>query len=610
MFTGDPQVAIQGQVVQSGRPHSLRGRRAECATLDQLLADIRQGTGRALVLQGEVGIGKTALLEYLTESAADFEIVRAAGVESEMQLGYAGLHQLCAPLLGRLESLPGPQRNALQTAFGLNGGEPPDRFRVGLGVLNLFARAAAKRPLLCVVDDAQWLHETSAQTLAFVARRLTPAAIGLVFAAAGPRAEFERLALLEVGGLPEQDARALLASAAGFTLDPRVGSRIIAETRGNPRALLELPRDLIVSQLAGGSGPLGAPPLPTSVERRLAGQLSSLSTEARRLLLLAAAEPIGDPALLLHASAHAGIELSRIDGEAHGVLNIGDRVTFRHRLVRSAVYRSAASDERRSAHLALAHATDPDTDPGWRAWHLACAATAPDEAIAAELERSAGRARGRGGLAAAAALLRRAVGLTPEPSRRVDRALAAAHASLRAGALDAARQLLSSAEVERLDQAQRVRTDLLRAQLAFAERRGGDPPALRLLLEAAQQLASLDPELARESYLDALVAAVAAGRFGEVGGTVKVAEAVRSAPRLHRLSGRGRAPAGRLRANDHGGVRRRRAATATGRERLLGRQHHPRRRAPMGIPRRLRGPVPVGRAVVSQAAGTRTPARG
>src|SRR4051812_4867881 len=216
----------------------LRGRARECAVLDGLVGDVRRGESRSLLLRGEAGIGKTALLEYLVESASDLTVVRAVGVESEMELAYAGLHQLCAPLLDRLERLPGPQRDALRIVFGLTAGPAPDRFLVGLAVLSLVSEVAEEGPLLCVVDDAQWLDQTSALTLAFVARRLLAEPVGLVFAAREPGEELRHVPDLEVHGLVNGDARALLGSAVRFALDERIRDRIIAETRGNPLALL------------------------------------------------------------------------------------------------------------------------------------------------------------------------------------------------------------------------------------------------------------------------------------------------------------------------------------------------------------------------------------
>ena len=489
---------------------SLLGRADECALLDDLIDDVRRGESRSLVLRGEAGIGKTALLEYLVESASDLTVARAVGVESEMELAFASLHQLCAPLLDRLERLPGPQRDALRIVFGLSAGPAPDRFLVGLAVLSLVSEVAEQRPLLCVVDDAQWLDQTSALTLAFVARRLLAEPVGLVFAAREPGEELRHLPDLEVHGLVDGDARALLSSTVRFVLDRPVRDRILAETRGNPLALLELPRGLTPTQLAGGFGVPEARDLSKRIEKSYIRRLETLPEDARRLLLVAAAEPVGDPLLLQRACERLGIGLSAVDA-TDGLLALDERVTFRHPLARSAVYRSAGGPERRAAHLALAEVTNRDVDPDRRAWHLAAAAAGPDEEVARELELSAGRAQARGGLAAAAALLQRAVALTGDPARRADRALAAAQASLGAGAFDVARGLLAAAEAGPLDELGRARVDLLQAEVAFAQNRGGDAPLL--LLQAARKLETLDVRLSRNTYLEAWGAALFAGRL-------------------------------------------------------------------------------------------------
>src|SRR4051794_3290015 len=477
----------------------LRGRASECALLDELLAAIRRGESRSLVLRGEPGIGKTALLEYLIASASGLTVVRAVGVESEMELGFASLHQLCAPLLDRLPELPGPQRRAVEIVFGLSAGPAPDRFFVGLAVLGLFAAAAEQRPLLCVVDDAQWLDQASALTLAFVTRRLLAEPVGIVFAAREPGQELQHLSELEVCGVHNGDARALLSSAVRFKLDERIRDRIIAETRGNPLALLELPRGLTARQLAGGFGLVEAQGLAGRIEESFVRRVERLSDDARRLLLVAAAEPVGDPLLLLAACERLGIAVSAVDAETDGLLALGERVTFRHPLVRSAVYGAATRQQRREVHRALAEATDRSVDPDRRAWHLATAAAGPNEPVAAALEQSAGRAQARGGLAAAAAFLHRSVVLSGDPTQRVRRALAAAQASLHAGSFEGALALLASAEASTPDELQAAHVELLRGQIAFASSLGTAAPPL--LLHAAKRLERLDPELARETYL-------------------------------------------------------------------------------------------------------------
>jgi DNA-binding CsgD family transcriptional regulator/tetratricopeptide (TPR) repeat protein len=511
-------------------------RRTERSALDSLIASARGGMGRALVLRGEPGIGKTALLEYAIESASGFRIARAAGVESEMELAFAALHQLCAPALDRLERLPGPQRDALGVAFGLRAGEAPDRFLVGLAVLSLLSEVAGERPLLCVVDDAQWLDRASAQALAFAARRLLAEPVALIFAAREPGEEFTGLPEQLVQGLEDTDARALLGSFLRVPLDEQVCERILTEMRGNPLALVELPRGLTPEELAGGFGVLSAPGLPDRIEQTFLRRYEALPPAARQLLLVAAAEPVGDPVLVWRAAGRLGIwEGAAAAAEADGLLVIGARVTFRHPLVRSAVYRAASPPERRAVHEALAEATDPEADPDRRAWHLAQAAPGPDEEVAAELERSAGRARARGGVAAAGAFLERVVALTLDPPRRADRALATAEAKLQVGALDAALGLLATAEAGPLNERQRARADLLRGQIAFVFGRGMDAPLL--MLKAARQFEPLDVGMARVTYLEALSTAVFAGRLAVGGGAREVAEAARWAPASPRPAG-------------------------------------------------------------------------
>jgi DNA-binding CsgD family transcriptional regulator len=509
----------------------LRGRGRERTALDRLVDEVRAGQSRVLVLRGEAGVGKTALLDYLQERASGCRVVRAAGVESEMEIAFAGLHQLCAPMLGSLARLPGPQRDALSTAFGLSAGEAPDRFLVGLAVLGLLSEAAEERPLVCLVDHAQWLDRVSAQVLAFVARRLLAESVAVVFSVREPSEDqdFVGLPELVVAGLSDADARTLLDSVVPGRLDERVRDRIVAETRGNPLALVELPRGLTAAELAGGFGRPDVRPLASRIEQSFRRQLESLPTETQRLLLLAAAEPVGDVTLLWSAAERLGIGAdAAVPAEAAGLIELGARVRFRHPLVRAAAYRAAAVPDRRRVHRALAEATDPGTDPDRRAWHRAQAAVGPDEAVAGELERSAARAEGRGGVAAAAAFLERATELTPDSARRGARALAAAQAKFEAAAVDVAHELLATAEVGPLDELQRARLARLRAHIAFARRRGSDVPPL--LLDAAKRLEPLDAGLARETYLEALGAAIFAGRLSGRSGVREVATAARVAP--------------------------------------------------------------------------------
>ena len=512
-------------------PRALLGRRGECEALDRLLARLRTGRSPVLVLRGEAGVGKTALLEYLLEQASGCRVVRAAGAESEMELAYAGLQQLCAPLLDRLEALPGPQREALSTAFGLSAGDPPDRFFVGLAVLSLCAEAADDRPLLCVVDDAQWLDRASAQALAFVARRLHAESVALVLAIreTGDETELPGLPDVTVRGLTDADARTLLESAMHVHLDEGVRDRIVAETHGNPLALLELPRAMTPAELAGGYGLPEAAPVASRIEQGFRRRFESLPPPARQLLLTAAAEPVGDAPLVWRAAERLGIGAeAAVAAESAGLLVIDGRVRFRHPLVRSAAYRASAPPERKEVHQALADVTDPDRNPDRRAWHRAHAANGPDEDVAAELERSASRAEARGGIAAAAAFLERAAELTPDAARRGGRALAAAQAKFDAAAYEDAVALVATAQSCPLDALQRALLQRLRGQLAFARRRGTDAPPL--LLEAAKRLEPLDAGLARDTYLEALGAAIFAGRLGGSRGVREAAEAARAAP--------------------------------------------------------------------------------
>ena len=491
---------------------------------------MRAGQGRALVVRGEPGVGKTALLDYLAERASGCLVARAAGVQSEMELAFAGLHQLCAPMLDHAESLPDPQREALRTAFGLSAGPVPDRFLVGLAVLGLLSETAGERPLVCVVDDQQWLDHASAQALGFAARRLAADPVGLVFAARVPGQDVAGLPELVVEGLAYNDARSLLESVLSRVagrLDARVRDRIIADTHGNPLALLELTRGLTPAQLTGGFGVSKVVPLDGRIEESFRRQLEALPAQTRRLVQLAAADPSGDPVLVWRAAGRLAIGAGAAKPAVEaGLAEFGARVRFRHPLVRSAAYWSASAQTRRELHGALAEATDPAVDPDRRAWHRAQAVPGLDEEVAAELELCAGRAQRRGGLAAAAAFLERSARLTIDPAHRAQRALAAAQARNQAGASDAALGLLAMAQAGPLDELQRARADLLRAQIAFASSHGRDAPPL--MLSAAKQLEGLDAGLARETYLEAFTAALFVGRQSPAVGDV--AKAARTAP--------------------------------------------------------------------------------
>jgi DNA-binding CsgD family transcriptional regulator len=512
-----------------GGAMELVDRRAERGVLDRLNEAVRAGESRALVLSGEAGVGKTALLEYLAGQASGCRLARIAAVQSEMELPFAALHQLCAPMLDKLQRLPVPQRDALEIVFGTSSGSTPDRFLVGLAVLSLLSEVAEEQPLLCLIDDEQWLDRASAQVLGFAARRLGAESVGLVFAARAPSSDITGLPDLVVERLGETDAHALLDAVLTGPLDTRVRDRIVAETRGNPLALLELPRGLTPQQLAGGFGLPSTVRLSGGIEESFRRRAAVLPDQTRRLLLVAAAEPIGDPVLVWGAAARLGIaaEAAAPATEA-GLVEFGMRVRFRHPLVRSAVYGAASQQERRQVHRALSEATDPERDPDRYAWHRAHAAAGPDEAVAVELERSAGRARARGGMAAAAAFLERATMLTLDPARRAERALAAASAKTKAGEFGAVRDLLSIAEVGPLNDFQQARIELVGAELAFLTDRGSEAPPL--LLKAARRLEPIDPELSRATYLQALTAGYFAGRLAVGGGVQEVARAAALAP--------------------------------------------------------------------------------
>ena len=509
----------------------LVGRAPERDVLDRLLAALRGGESQALVLLGEPGIGKTALLEDLAQRASCCRVVSVSGVQSEMELAFAALHQLCAPLLGRLDAVPAPQALALRTTFGMSPGPVPDRFLVGLAVLSLLAEAATDTPLLCVVDDEQWLDRASAQVMAFVARRLGAESVGLVFGTRALSGELAGLPQLKVEGLPRKDARALLDSVLTAKVDEQVLDQIVAEAHGSPLALVELPRELTAAQLAGGFGLPGAVVPPGSAEEMFRRRIEALPAESRRLLILAAAEPTGDPVLLWRAADLLGIRAAAARPTVDaGLAEFGARVRFRHPLARSAAYRSAPIEERRAAHAALAKATDPAVDPDRRAWHQAEATPGPDEDVAGELEGSAGRAQARGGLAAAAAFLERATALTTDPVRRTRRALAGAQANVQAGEFDAALDLLAIAEAGPLGEAGHAHAELVRVHLSCATgSRGSDAQAL--LLAAAKRLEPVDPRLARMTYLEAISNALHAGRLAAPGADLAaVSRAAAAAP--------------------------------------------------------------------------------
>jgi DNA-binding CsgD family transcriptional regulator len=514
---------------ESGGAIELIGRGDEVALLDRLMLALEAGESRALVLRGEAGVGKTALLDHLAVSAAGCCVVRTSGVQAEMELAFAGLHQLCRPLMDHMGRLPEPQRGALSTALGMTAGPAPDRFLAGLAVLNLFSYAAEDRPLVCLVDDEQWLDRASAQVLAFVARRLVAESVGLVFAARVPTDALAGLPALVVNGLRGVDARVLLESALVGPIDPRIRDQIIAETRGNPLGLLELPRGLSAEELAGGFGLPEAVRLSGDVEAAFRARIDALPVESARLLLLAAADPTGDVALMWRAAGFLGLGVEAAAPVIEAELaSFTSRVRFRHPLVRSAAYRSAVLADRRDVHRALATATDGGTDPDRRAWHRALAAVGPDEAVAADLERSAARARARGGVGAAAAFLERAAMLSADPEQRAERALAAASAKIQAGAFEAASDLLALAESGALSEVQKARTELIRGRIAFVTSRGSEAPPL--LLAAANKLVGVDARLARTTYLEAMTAAMFVGRLAVGADVVDIARTLDADP--------------------------------------------------------------------------------
>ncbi|MBA9003008.1 AAA family ATPase [Thermomonospora cellulosilytica] len=513
----------------------MRGRRTEREAVDRLVAEARNARSGVLVVRGEAGMGKTTLLAHARDAASGFRVLHAAGVEAEIGFAFAGLHQLCAPLLDHLDALPEPQQIALGVALGRRTGDRPDPFLVGLATLSLLAEATGERPLLCLVDDAQWLDEVSLQTLAFVARRLHAEPLALVFGLRDPAPDdgagrlLAGLPELRLEGLADDDARALLAAAVHEPLDDGVRDAILAEARGNPLALLELGRHAGPTELAGGFGLPDALSVPDGIQESFRRRIATLPAATRLLLVVAAAEPVGDAALFLRAADHLGLGPQDAEpAQAAGLLEIDSRVRFTHPLARSAVYRAAAPADRRLAHGAIAAVTDARTDPDRRTWHQSRSVLGTDDAIAAELQLSADRARARGGLAAAAAFLERSAELTPEPGIRARRMLEAARAKHQAGASDAALRLLAAATRGPLDALHHARAELLRAQIAFYTTRGNDVPGM--LLDAAKLLGPLDAALSRETYLHALKAAMLAGPLARGHDVTKVAEAARAAP--------------------------------------------------------------------------------
>ncbi|MBL7252971.1 AAA family ATPase [Paractinoplanes lichenicola] len=543
--------------VRAGRDGALVGREVEAGRVAQLIAAASAGQGGALVLTGEAGIGKTALLDQAEQVATGFQVVQASGAEFEQEFPYAALHQLCVPILHHADELPDRHREALRVAFGLAAGVP-DPFRVGLAALELVAAAARERTLLCLIDDAQWLDTASSRALAFLARRIGAEPIAILIAvrqsaphhetplylsvsreetgvAAGeiPEAgarqpttggesvvgEQSALPTLAVTGLSDESARHLLTARSPFALDERVRDRLVAEAGGNPLALLELP-------LAGGFALPATGSVPNRIEQAFQSRLDGLTRDARLLLTVASAEPTGDPTLVWAAAGRLGVEHAGADAAAVELAEFGTRVRFCHPLARSAVYRAASAQDRRSAHRELAEVTDPVTAPDRRAWHRAQATVTPDAEVADDLQRCAARAQARGGVAAAAAFLQRAAELSPDADRRIDRTLEAAQAYLEAGSGGTAGELLTTVETAGLDGVRHARVELLRGRIAFARPGDGSGPAL--MAAGARRLSVLNADRARETYLDALEATLAVGRGG--GFIPEILAAARSAP--------------------------------------------------------------------------------
>ena len=500
----------------------LIGRTDERARIAELQASVRRGLGTVLVLRGDAGVGKSSLLDDAIDQAHDFRIVQFVAVESEMQLGFAALHALLMPFLDDLGSLPAPQARALSAAFGIGDGEVPDPFIVGVAALTLLSDAAARQNLLIVVDDAQWLDQESANLLGFIARRLYADRVGVLIAVRAPATVatlFDDLPQVDVDPLTESASRELLGVTAPAPLSPEVEDRVVNAASGNPLSLVELVRELSATQRAGVAVLPEPLPVDRQIETRFLRQVRGLPAASQRLLLTMAAEPTGDIALVLRAGTILGFDLDAIEpAVAADLLTVGTTFGFRHSVIRSAVYQGAAETDRRRTHAALAEATDADRDPDRRAWHLAAAAAIPDEEIAEELERAAGRAARQGSHAATSALFERAAELTPDRSRRALRLLLAAVAALTAGNSSHAHRTVSTAIVEIDDPILLAQARRLQAASLFLEflPQAADGRAsanshdeiMSIMLGTVRDVAPLDLRLARETILDALPMAV------------------------------------------------------------------------------------------------------
>jgi DNA-binding CsgD family transcriptional regulator len=488
---------------------ALLDRRAERAAIDRVLDAVRSGFSGTLVLRGGPGVGKSTLLQYAVAAAPDLRVSRIAGVESEFSMAFGGLHQLLAPCLSQEAELPSPQRGALRVALGQEAGQPPERFLVALATLTLLSRTGEAQPLLCVIDDAHWLDPESAQVLGFVARRLRADRVGLIAGVGEPAAQpvFEQLATITVAGLPDAEARELLDSVAGGALNAQAVDRILADTHNNPLALVELGTQYTADQLSGRAGLPEPLPLGQRLQEHFLRQVRRLSADARALTLLAAADPVGERGLLWRAAAHAGIDPDAATDEtveARVLEFAGDSVRFHHPLLRSAAYHGAGAADRRRAHRALSEAGPPEMRP----WHLAAAAVVPEEELAAELQSTGERAATRGGYAARAALLRRAADLTPDDTRRAEREVALAEATLMAGDPAGAQDVLGAALPRLTDVTARGQAHRLEGAIRFAQ--GHAAEAARVLASASQALTD-DDRTARATMLLALQAAIWAG---------------------------------------------------------------------------------------------------
>lgn len=498
------------------------------AELELLIDRVRSRRGGSLVLHGEPGVGKTTLLDQALDHDREFRVVRVSGVESERDVGLAAVHRLCEHIIGGLERLPDRQAEALRAAFGLNAAGLPDNLLLGLGVRSLLAEAAERQPVLCLIDDAQWLDGPSARTLAFVARRLDTLPVGFVFAARERPGELLGLPDVAVETLSPAEARQLIDRVLPGPIDDEVRARIVSETEGSPVALAGVLGQVKPGEFAGGFGSPSAIPSAPGMDGSFLHRLERLSEDARLVLLVAAAEPLGSPGLLWRATDALGVPAAVVDGvQEAGLLRLGAIVRFQHPGLRSAVYEAAGLSQRRRAHRALAEVTDPVEDADRLAWHLGAATSDPEEGVAEALERSADAARAKGGLAAAAALLDRSAALTPDPARRSARLLAAGEAKLSVGAIDEALALLTRVDWRLLDERLAAQLEHLVAQAAMVQRGQCDPASLLPL--AAKRLDPLDVRLARETHLRAFEAAVHAGHLSRGVGVAQAASAVRIA---------------------------------------------------------------------------------